>query len=211
MAVAALMCLSLIPVSATMTQEPRPPRSISIIIPTLFRRAPSAVVGAFAVGLMNSSVIAIAPVYGVRVGLDPAAAALLFLALQTGSLLFQWPLGWLSDKTDRRRVIAGLSLATAIACLAVIAASLRVDALLLSLAFGLWGGHGALHLCGVHRPCQRSRGDGGDRADHLQPAGLLGAGRHDRTGSGHHADGLDRAPGPVRLLPRRGVDAGRFS
>lgn len=140
MAVAALMCLSLIPVSATMTQEPRPPRSISIIIPTLFRRAPSAVVGAFAVGLMNSSVIAIAPVYGVRVGLDPAAAALLFLALQTGSLLFQWPLGWLSDKTDRRRVIAGLSLATAIACLAIIAASLRVDALLLSLAFGFWGG-----------------------------------------------------------------------
>ncbi|MGY6570308.1 MAG: MFS transporter [Salinarimonas sp.] len=140
MAIAALMCLSLIPVSATMTQEPRTPRTVSVIIPTLFRRAPSAVIGAFAVGLMNSSVIAIAPVYGVRVGLDPAEAALLFLALQTGSLLFQWPLGWISDRTDRRRVIAGLALATALSCLAIIAASLRADALLLSLAFGFWGG-----------------------------------------------------------------------
>ncbi len=140
MGIAALMCLSLIPVSATLSREPAVPRTVSLIIPTLFRMAPSAIVGAFAVGLMNSSVIAIAPVYGVQVGLGPTDAALLFLALQAGSLLLQWPLGWLSDKTDRRRVIAGLSVATALACVAIVLASHVALLPAMIIAFAVWGG-----------------------------------------------------------------------
>ena len=145
MAIAALMCLSLIPVSATLSREPPAPRTISLIIPTLFRKAPSAVTGAFAVGLMNSSVIAIAPVYGIQVGLGATEAALLFLALQAGSLILQWPMGWLSDRTDRRRVIAGLFAGTALACIGIVVAShvivshvALVPALII--AFAIWGG-----------------------------------------------------------------------
>lgn len=140
MAIAALMCLSLIPVSATLSREPPAPRTVSLMIPTLFRKAPSAVAGAFAVGLMNSSVIAIAPVYGVQVGLDATEAALLFLALQAGSLILQWPLGWLSDRTDRRRVIAGLFAGTALACIAIVAASHVALMPAMIIAFAIWGG-----------------------------------------------------------------------
>jgi MFS family permease len=147
--IAALMCLSLIPVSATVSEEPRAPSSVRPIIPLLFRKAPSAVVGAFAVGLMNSTVIAIAPVYGVRVGLDASQAALLFLALQAGSLLLQWPVGWLSDMVDRRKVIAGVSFATALVCGFILWATAQQDARLLILAFGLWGG---MALC-VYAVC----------------------------------------------------------
>ena len=107
MAVTALMCLSLLPVSATVTAEPPAPRSVRIDVRGLFGSAPSAVVGAFAVGLINGPVIAIAPVYGTGIGLTQDQAAALLFALQGGSLALQWPLGWLSDRADRRLVIAG--------------------------------------------------------------------------------------------------------
>jgi MFS family permease len=99
--------------------------------------------------LMNSTVVAIAPAYGVRVGLSASEAALLFLALQGGSLLLQWPLGWLSDFVDRRKVIAGVSTATAVVCGGILWATARQDTTLLFLAFGLWGG---MALC-VYAVC----------------------------------------------------------
>lgn len=145
MLMAAAMSLSLIPISATPTKEPRAPTRVRLAIPSLFRVAPSAVVGAFAVGLINGPVIAIASVYGVAVGLAPTEAALLLLAIQAGSLVFQWPLGWLSDRVDRRAVIAGLFLSTAIACGLIVAASMvALPPLALVVAFGLYGG---LALC----------------------------------------------------------------
>lgn len=161
MLVAALMCLSLLPVSATVVEEPRAPRSVRIIVPELFRIAPSAIVGAFAVGLMNGAVIAITPVYGVRVGLAPEQAALLVLAVQAGSLLFQWPLGWLSDKTDRRKVIAGLAGGAAVASAVIVWAGSGAGALTLVVAFGFWGGMAlciyavcVAHACDLVEPDQ---------------------------------------------------------
>lgn len=144
MTVAGLVCLSLIPIAGTLTREPRAPTIVRVRILPLFKIAPSAVVGAFAVGLINGPVVAVAPVYGLFVGLDVQAAALLLLGLQAGSLLAQWPLGWLSDRVDRRRVIAALFAATALACGAILAASAMQSVPGLVLAFGLYG---AIALC----------------------------------------------------------------
>lgn len=144
MLIAAMMSLSLIPVSATVSEEPRAPTTVRLTVGSLFAAAPSAVVGAFAVGLMNGPVIAITPVYGVRAGLAPEAAAVLLLALQGGSLLAQWPLGWLSDHLDRRKVIAGLAAGTGLVSVAILWATAQGNAILLTAAFGMWGG---LALC----------------------------------------------------------------
>lgn len=112
MAVSAMMGLSLVPVAATVTEEPPAPRSVRIDPGGLFRVAPSAVVGAFVVGAVNAPVIALAPVYGTRVGLDPDRAAGLLFALQGGSLLLPgngpWdgcrivPTGVASSQASRR-------------------------------------------------------------------------------------------------------------
>lgn len=143
MAVSAMMGLSLVPVAATVTEEPPAPRFARIDLNGLFRIAPSAVVGAFVVGSINAAVIAIAPVYGTRVGLPPDQAAGLLFALQGGSLLLQWPLGWLSDHSDRRRVIAGVAAGTAFVSLLIpVASSIGTEFVIL--AFAMWGG---LALC----------------------------------------------------------------
>ncbi len=114
LAVSAVLSLSLLPIAATSTAEPPPPRTVRIRVRALFTVVPSAVIGAFAVGLINGPVIAITPVFGVSIGLSQDKAAALLFALQAGSLVMQWPLGWWSDRSDRRYVIASLAGATAV-------------------------------------------------------------------------------------------------
>src|SRR3546814_5135271 len=85
----------------------------------LYRIAPVGVVGAVATGLINGAVLGVAPVYVVRIGQPPAMAAVLLAVMQTGSLVMQWPLGWLSDRYARRAVILTASLAVAVSSLAI--------------------------------------------------------------------------------------------
>jgi MFS family permease len=140
MLVSAVMCISLLPVSATTTEAPAAPRTVRLNVANLFELAPSAVIGSFVVGLVNGPVIAIAPIYGVGIGMSQEQAAALLLALQGGSLLLQWPFGALSDRRDRRYVIAGLAIGTGFLSLAILAIGAGSPPLLVLLAFGLWGG-----------------------------------------------------------------------
>lgn len=144
MAVSALITLSLLPIAATTTKEPSAPQGVRIEVRKLFATAPSAVVGAFVVGLVNGPVIAITPVFGVGIGLSQDQAAALLFALQAGSLAMQWPLGWLSDRADRRYVIAGLAAGTSLVSLLILWASGRGADLLILWSFAAWGG---LALC----------------------------------------------------------------
>ncbi len=105
--IAALVSASLIPVAGTRSPSPSPPDPNPMRLRELFRVAPAAVTGAFATGLMNAAVIAMAPAWGTQIGLTAVAVAGLMVALQAGSLIGQWPMGWLSDRVDRRRVIVG--------------------------------------------------------------------------------------------------------
>ncbi len=141
MVASSLMMLSLIPTTATRSAEPRAPDRVHADIPALYAIAPSAVVGSLGVGLINGPVMAMAPVYGVQVGLSQEWAAALLFALQAGSLAFQWPLGWLSDKLDRRYVIVGLALGAVLSCALVLTLSAwQVPPVFMLLAFATWGG-----------------------------------------------------------------------
>ena len=144
MTVSALITLSLLPIAATTTTEPSAPQGVRIEVRKLFATAPSAVVGSFVVGLVNGPVIAITPVFGVSIGLSQDQAAALLFALQAGSLAMQWPLGWLSDRADRRYVIAGLAAGTSLVSLLILWASAQGANLLVLWSFAAWGG---LALC----------------------------------------------------------------
>lgn len=144
MAVSAAMSLSLLPIAATTTEEPPAPSSVKIRVRSLFKAAPSAVLGAFTVGLVNGPVIAITPVFGVSIGLSQDKAAALLFALQAGSLAMQYPLGWLSDRTDRRYIIAALAGGTSLVSLLILFVSASGAQNLVLVSFALWGG---LALC----------------------------------------------------------------
>lgn len=109
MLIAALVSLSLVPVAATPGPSPTLPDARPMGLRELFALAPAAVTGTFAAGLANSAVLSLVPAWGSGLGLAAAAAAGLVATVQFGSLLGQWPLGWLSDRYDRRRVIVGVA------------------------------------------------------------------------------------------------------
>jgi MFS family permease len=149
MIAAAIFALSLIPLCATRQIEPAPPTMESFSIASLWRAAPAAVVAAFVVGMTNQGMTALLPVYAARLGDGAvAAAAALNAAMWAGGVLLQWPAGRLSDRLDRRLVIAGLA---ALSCIGSVALLLLGEMASLPVAIALiaiWGA-GALSIYGV--------------------------------------------------------------
>lgn len=74
---------------------------------TLMRIAPAATLAAFIFGAVETGIINFLPLYGLRRGLDAGDAALLLTIAELGNVALQLPLGLLSDKVDRRRLLLG--------------------------------------------------------------------------------------------------------
>jgi MFS family permease len=70
---------------------------------------------AFMVGLVNGGFGTLGPVFGQQIGLSVRDISLMMAGSLIGGSLIQFPLGWVSDRTDRRRVL----IAVAIGALAV--------------------------------------------------------------------------------------------
>lgn len=105
-----MMTLSLVPVSAAANGAPAPAPDTPLDLGSLYRLSPVGVVGCFALGLANASFWALAPVFAQARGLSIAEVAMMTSAAVAGGALAQWPLGRLSDRVDRRRVIFGAAL-----------------------------------------------------------------------------------------------------
>ncbi|WP_227421446.1 MFS transporter [Pacificispira spongiicola] len=105
MLVSALFSLCLVPVALRHGGNPTPPSNARMGLVEVYRTTPLAVVGCLCVATSNSALANLIPLYGVSTGLGVAGAAILSSALQLGALFLQWPMGWASDKTDRRVVM----------------------------------------------------------------------------------------------------------
>lgn len=71
----------------------------------VLRAAPIAVTGCVIYGLGEASLYALGPVYARANGMSVAEVSTFMSAVLLGAGLAQWPLGWLSDRIDRRRAI----------------------------------------------------------------------------------------------------------
>lgn len=136
-----LLALCLVPVSVTSAISPALPRNTRFSLLALLRRSPLGVLGCLAAGMTNSAFYAMGPVFGHAVGLSVPQLSLFMSAAVFGGLLLQWPLGLISDRFDRTRVLPLLAVLIALASIAVpVSAGLSVAALLVAVA--LFGGVG---------------------------------------------------------------------
>ncbi|MGB0671758.1 MAG: MFS transporter [Rhodospirillales bacterium] len=111
--VAIAICLALVPVSLASGRAPAPITQAKLRPLWLYRISPVGVVGCFAVGLANAAFMSLAPLFATQTGFNPAEVGLFMAVLVMGGLASQWPLGWLSDRMDRRLLLIVLSVATA--------------------------------------------------------------------------------------------------
>jgi MFS family permease len=105
--VSVLISLSLVPIliSAKATPTYEVPEWISII--ELFRLSPMGLTGCFLNGVTQGAIYIALALYGRAIGLDTGAIGALIGFTMLGGMLFQFPLGRLSDRIDRRLVIVG--------------------------------------------------------------------------------------------------------
>ncbi len=84
----------------------------------VFERSPLGMVGCFFAGLLLWSMLGMLPVYGAARGLAGFELTLLSGAAILGSFLMQYPVGYLSDRYDRRTIIGVLIFVSLLACVA---------------------------------------------------------------------------------------------
>jgi MFS family permease len=97
--------LALVPVGLTTSSAPQPLREVRLRLPRLYAMSPVGVVGGFFVGLANGAFGGLGVVFAREVGLSITGIALFMSAALVGGALAQLPLGRLSDRTDRRKII----------------------------------------------------------------------------------------------------------
>jgi len=112
--------LALIPTSITTSQTPKPLVSVKLDIPALWRASPIAVAGVFMVGMSNSSFGTLAAVYASGIGLPVATIALFNAVPILMGAVAQLPVGYLSDRMDRRRVLVGTAVVALMADIAFV-------------------------------------------------------------------------------------------
>jgi len=127
-AIIALFAVALVMVSTTRAEPPRLTAAANLSLGQLVRAAPVAVSGGVLSGLISSSFYALVPAWMQDEGIARETIAISMLAAVLGGLAFQVPIGRLSDRFDRRIVLAalGLGFAGTAAALVFLPHSLRV-------------------------------------------------------------------------------------
>jgi MFS family permease len=107
-------CLSLIPTAVSTAVTPRPLQEVSLDIRELYANSPVSVAACLLVGIANGAWGTLGAVYGAQIGVSTATIALMMSLTVVAGAAMQMPVGRISDMTDRRNVLAGAALITAV-------------------------------------------------------------------------------------------------
>jgi len=147
MVAGALQALAIVPISLTSKAQPAPPSAQPLALREQYNVAPAAVTASFFAGFVNAGVMTLAPLYAME-HFGAAQATTFQAAAYSGSLILQWPAGKLSDRMDRRLVIAGLTGMAALSAFALALLGPQLNFALAAALFALWGA-GALSFYGI--------------------------------------------------------------
>ncbi|MGR3381907.1 MFS transporter [Roseovarius indicus] len=134
------LSLALVPITLSRAGNPGVVLATRVGLARLFAISPTALAGAFILGAAVAAFFGMAPVVSQQVGFTDAQTGTIISAALIGALVFQWPLGWLSDKVDRRIVLLASSVAGVVAALLFAAALAQSNHLaVVAIAFLLGG------------------------------------------------------------------------
>ncbi|TJZ80775.1 MFS transporter [Paracoccus hibiscisoli] len=88
----------------------------------LYRASPLGCVGIFLIGGVFAVLSGMSSVWGAQIGLSVAQISLFVAAIYAGGLVLQYPIGWISDRYDRRKLVLGMSAIGGLCGLVVVAA-----------------------------------------------------------------------------------------
>ncbi|MDZ4085757.1 MAG: MFS transporter [Tabrizicola sp.] len=113
-----LVSLAFMPILLAPTPAPEFDSTRRVSFGRLFRISPLGCVGMLLTGGVFSAMFGMASVWGAQEGLTLGQISIFVGAIYVGGLVLQYPIGWASDRMDRRTLITGLSAIAAVAMLA---------------------------------------------------------------------------------------------
>lgn len=115
--IALLINVSLIPILATITVEPTTHEAKKVPLKLLLEQAPLGIVTAFIMQACSAMFYGVGPVYATAIGLSVTQVTIFMAAFLFGGMVLQTPVGLLSDRFDRRIVLAFCALTSAVLAL----------------------------------------------------------------------------------------------
>lgn len=131
-------CLSLIPTAVSTASHPEPLRDVSLDLKGLYANSPVSALACLLVGVANGAWGTLGAVYGARIGVSTAEIALMMSLVVIAGAFMQLPAGRLSDRTDRRYVLAGAALGGTIVAVLIFLVQPRsgIFVLIMTAAYG---------------------------------------------------------------------------
>jgi MFS family permease len=116
MLVSVLISLAMVPIMVSAQQLPERSVPRKVGLPDLYRNSPLGVVGVTVSGLISATIFSMGPVFARLSGLATTRVATFMAVSILAAAVSQYPVGRLSDRMDRRTVIAAVcTLATLVA------------------------------------------------------------------------------------------------
>lgn len=133
-----LVSIGAVPVALSTSPSPDLPRSATVDLRRLFHLSPSGAIGCLTAGLVNGSFWAIAPLFGTRVG-GVSFVAFFMTAVVIGGAIAQWPLGTLSDRIGRRKILVAVAFGGCLVDALLAWSTSQASMIEINLLGALWG------------------------------------------------------------------------
>ncbi len=116
-----LLSVSIFPPAMTRIPTPEIQEASSLGFRKLYELTPSGVLGCFAGGLVLGGLYSMLPIYlADQSGSDDHTVALFLAVTMIGGMALQFPVGYLSDIIDRRKMLIAVALAGCVVCFGLI-------------------------------------------------------------------------------------------
>lgn len=135
-----LITLAAIPIALSTSPAPTIQSGANFDIKKIFTISPGAIIGCLFIGCANGSFWALAPIFVSSLFADIAYTAYFMTSAIVGGALLQWPIGYLSDKIGRRKIIIITAFLGSVISLVIISSNEAIDFLTISLLGAAWGG-----------------------------------------------------------------------
>ncbi len=104
-----LVSIAFMPILLSSTTAPVFRATKRMSLKELFEVSPLGCVGTFLLGGIFAALFGMAPVYGTEIGMSVQEVSIFIGLIYLGGMLWQYPIGWVSDKMDRRILIMAIT------------------------------------------------------------------------------------------------------
>ncbi len=104
-----LMSTAIVPLLLSANRAPEYSAPENMPVRKLYRVSPLTVLGIFCMGAGVAGWFIALPLYAISLGFTDAQASGALVVAMVAAALVQYPVGWISDRTDRRYVVIGLA------------------------------------------------------------------------------------------------------